>query len=116
MRKMLVLAVAAGVMVTSTALATQNPRADAVASCQKEAARTQALAWKMEPSLRNIIEGKRQKMNAACAAFLSGAGGTAQLSQCLHEASAARMHIQRDRNTDRAHVERQRETCEAAAK
>lgn len=116
MREMLVMAVVATAMMTSTALATNDTRQDVVTSCQKEAARGQALAWRMEPSLRTIIEDKRRKMNAACAAFLSGAGGTAELSQCLHQASASRLHIQRDRYLDRAQIERQKEQCRAAAK
>ena len=116
MRKMVGALLAAGLVLGADAMAAQTSNADLVTACQREAARGQALAWRMEPSLRNIIEGQRLHMSEACAAFLVGGHGSTQaLSQCLHEASHGQMHIQRDRNQDRAHVERQKEVCRALA-
>ena len=103
-----------GLLVTSNAMATQTSRDDLVSACQKEAKSGNALAWKMEPSLRNVIEDHRKKMSAACMAFVTGTNSsTAALSQCLHETSAGTLHIQRDRNMDRPHLARQRDLCRA---
>lgn len=114
MGKMAGALLAAGLVLGGEAMATQASREDLVAACQREAARGHALAWRMEPSLRNGIEGQRKQMSAACAAFLAGGRGTtALLSQCLHEASQGPLHIQRGRNMDRAHVERQKDLCRA---
>lgn len=112
MRKMVGALLAVGLLLGADAMAAQTSKEDMVTACQKEAARGQALAWRMEPSLRNIIEGQRRHMDKACAAFLAGGTGTTTaLSQCLHAASHGQMHIQRDRNQDRAHVERQKWLC-----
>lgn len=113
MRKMAGALLAVGLVWGGDAVATQGAREDLVAACQREAARGQALAWRMEPSLRNTIQGQRKRMSEACAAFLAGGGSTSALSQCLHEAAQGQMHIQRDRNQDRTHIERQKEICRA---
>ncbi|MDZ4739155.1 MAG: hypothetical protein SGJ03_04545 [Alphaproteobacteria bacterium] len=112
MRKVVRALLAAGLVLGADAMAAQTSSADLVTACQREAARGQALAWRMEPSLRGIIEGQRRHMSEACAAFLLGGHGSTQaLSHCLHAASHGQMHIQRDRNQDRAHVERQKDHC-----
>jgi hypothetical protein len=112
MRKLIAASLAAGLIATSAASATQNSRADVIAACQKEAATGYALAWKMEPSLRSTIDSHRKKMSNACAAFASGTiSTTAALSQCLHETSAGPVHIQSGRDRDREHIARQRDLC-----
>lgn len=114
MRKLLAATFLVGLAATTVASATQSPRAELVASCQKEALSGHAMALRMEPSLRNTIESHRKKMSAVCAIFASGnANTTGALSQCLHEASAGLLHTQRGRNMDRAHASRQRELCQA---
>ena len=112
MHRLIATSLAAVLISVSTASATQTPRADVIAACQKEATSGYALAWKMEPSLRTTIDSHRKKMSEACAAFASGKVTTTQaLSQCLHETSAGPVHIQRDRARDEAHIARQRLLC-----
>ncbi|MEQ1755390.1 MAG: hypothetical protein ABL973_14810 [Micropepsaceae bacterium] len=112
MRRVISATLAAGVLATSVAWATNSSREDLVTACQREAQSSYALAWKMEPSLRGSIETHRRKMSAACAAFVTGGTNTtAVLSQCLHETSAGPVHIQRARNMDRQHIARQRALC-----
>ena len=112
MRRIISVTLAAGVLATSVAWAANSSRDDLVAACQKEARTSYALAWKMEPSLRNSIETHRKKMSAACAAFVTcGTTSTAALSQCLHETSAGPVHVQRARNMDHEHIAKQRDLC-----
>ncbi len=114
MHKMAGALLAAGLIVNGVAVAAQSSREDLVAACQREAELGQALAWRMEPSLRGVIEGQRKHMSEACAAFLlGGPAPKAALSRCLHEASHGQMHVQRGRNKDRAHVELQKNLCRA---
>jgi hypothetical protein len=112
MRKLIAASLAAGLIATSAASATQNSRADVISACQKEANAGYSQAWKMEPSLRSTIESHRKKMSEACAAFASGTlTTTVALSQCLHETSAGPVHIQGGRDRDREHIARQRQLC-----
>lgn len=112
MRRIISVTLAAGFLATSVAWAANGSRDELVTACQKEAKSSYALAWKMEPSLRDSIETHRKKMSAACAAFVTGGtASTAALSQCLHESSAGPVHVQRARNMDREHIAKQRDLC-----
>ncbi len=112
MRKVITLTVFAGLALAGVAGAAQTAPADKVAACQKEAKAGYALAWRMEPSLRPSIESHRKRMSEACAAFASGKSDSiGVLTRCLRETSSGPAHVQRARNQDHAHIERQRELC-----
>jgi hypothetical protein len=114
MNKIAIGLLAAGLLMSAEGIAAQTSPESLVTACKQEAKRSHELAMRMEPSLRNVIEGHRASMSAACSAFIGGTKSTtAALSQCLHEASMGPRHIQRDRNVDRAHVERQESLCRA---
>lgn len=112
MRKVPVAAFAFAVLTGAVASAAQNSREDLVTACQKETNSGYALAYRMEPSLKDTVVSHRKKLSAECAAFVTGqANSTAALSNCLHRASMGPVQIQRDHTSDRAHVARVRAIC-----
>lgn len=112
MHKVVALTVFAGLALAGVASAAQAVTPEKVAACQKEAKAGYALAWRMEPSLRPSIESHRKRMSEACAAFASGKSDSiGALTRCLTETSSGPVHVQRARNQDLAHIERQRDLC-----
>ena len=111
-----ILALFAGLASTAGASQQSQP-SDLVSSCTHEAQIAHAKAWRLEPSLRPMIEGQRARMAAICKRL-----STAQpeersslLDDCLREAAAGPRHIQRGRDMDREHIARQQEICRALA-
>jgi hypothetical protein len=86
-----------------------------IAQCSNEAARSHAQAWRLEPTLRPVIEAHRDLMSTACVRWLSAEKTDVLLSQCLAQAASGPRHIQRGRNMDRAYVERQQAICRKLA-
>lgn len=112
MLKVIVVTVFTGLALAGVAGAAQTVPSDKVAACQKEANAGYALAWRMEPTLRPSIESHRKRMSEACAAFASGKSDSiGVLTRCLTETSSGPAHVQRARNLDHAHIERQRDLC-----
>lgn len=64
-----------------------------------------------------MIEAQRKTMGEICTKLSTARGFEAEelLAQCLREAAAGPRHIQRGRDMDREHIERQRTACRAVA-
>ena len=88
-----------------------------VAACVSEAQSAHDWAFRLEPSLRPLIEAQRKKLSDVCVSLSNAHGLEAEelLAACEREAAAGPRHIQRGRNMDRAHIARQRAACRALA-
>ena len=115
-----VLAVAALLvgLATGGRAAQQSPASDLTSACLHEAQLGHAKAWRLEPSLRPMIEGQRTRMRELCTRLANAQSPerAALLDDCLREANQGPRHIQRGRNADREHIARQRDACRALAR
>ena len=107
---------AAALMLALAATATSKEAPAAAAACAREATAGHETAWRLEPSLRTIIESHRMRMSEICTKLAAATGPKADLlADCLAEAARGPRHIQRGRNMDRDHVARQQELCRKLA-
>ncbi len=98
---------------TPAAFAAEAP---AVAACKHVAETSHETAWRLEPSLRAMIEDHRARMSSICTQLSAATGSKSELlADCLSEAAKGPRHIQRGRDMDRDHVARQKELCRKLA-
>lgn len=105
-------------LAAASAAAKAEPAREALISdCIREARQSFDAAWRREPSLRNAIEGHRERMAAQCAAWGGARRGAVDnlLSACLAEAGGGPRYIQRGHAADVVHKFRQQEICRALA-
>ena len=88
-----------------------------VSACVAEAQSSHDWAFRLEPSLRPMIEAQRKTLSDVCVSLSAAHGLEAEelLARCEREAAAGPRHIQDGRNMDRAHIARQRKACRAVA-
>ena len=103
---------------TGAHAAQQSPASDLASACMREAQLGHAKAWRLEPSLRPMIEGQRTRMRELCTRLANAQSPerAALLDDCLREATQGPRHIQRGRNSDREHIARQQHICRALAR
>lgn len=117
MIKLTLAAVAVVLTLAPEALSKDTPAAGSLAAaCTREAQAGHAMAWRLEPSLRAMIEDHRARMSSICTQLSAGTGSKSEfLADCLSEAAKGPRHIQRGRDMDRDHVARQKELCRKLA-
>lgn len=109
-------ATALTVVLAAAAIGKEAAASGPAAACTREANAGHALAWRMEPSLRPVIESHRARMSEICTKLATATGSKADLLEdCLAEAARGPRHIQSGRNMDRDHVTRQKDLCRKLA-